>query len=603
MSMIESPFRALRRAAAALFAACALPVMAQMPVVLGEPVAAPKVTPPVAQLRLAGEAAQPRGSAFVELSPVTDSELAPLHAGNTGNRPQTRVKRVLIGVVRDRAAAPTLPTGADLAWAPVDGGYAARMALTSPDAAALRVALDLAGVPADVEMVFFGSGDPDHLVGPVKVAEVADRSVAWWSPVTEGDTQTVEFFAPGTASPGALPIAAAAVSHLLTGPASRFEKRISEIGDAGSCNVDVPCSPLESSQAFQDATNAVAQMVINDGQFVALCTGTLLNDTDASTQIPWFFSANHCFDNESPPYKTPAQMQVVANTLDTLWFFRSSSCNSGKVSSAYRDLPSGATYVYNDTVSDILFLRLNAAPPQGAFFAGWNANTLTSGSAVVALTHPQGDLLKVSQGTMQGFITPSSPPVNAGTNKFIGIQWNSGTTEPGSSGGGIFTNTGGQYVLRGALWGGGASCQTPTATDIFSRFDLAYSKLVQYLSPTGSPTGNFTDLWWNPAESGWGLSIVQHATQVIFAVWYTYNPDRTPTWYVLPSGTWTSANVYSGTLYAVSGPPFTTAFNPSLVNQVPVGTATLSFVDDNHGTWAYSVNGVSGSKSISRQPY
>ncbi len=187
---------------------------------------------------------------------------------------------------------------------------------------------------------------------------------------------------------------------------------------------------------------------------------------------------------------------------------------------------------------------------------------------------------------MQGFTTPTSPPVSAGTNKFIAIQWNSGVTEPGSSGSGIFTNTGGQYLLRGALWGGGSSCQAPTAIDVFSRFDLAYSKLVQYLSPTGSPSGDFTDLWWNPAESGWGLSIVQHPTRVIFAVWFTYGADGKATWYVLPSGTWTSANVYSGTLYAVTAPPYSTGFDPGLVRAVPpVGTATLSFTDDSHGTW------------------
>ena len=601
--MIEPSFRALRRAATALIAACALPVMAQLPVVMGEPVLAPKVAPPAAELRLTGEAAQARGPAAVALSPVTDSELAVMRGANASNAPQTRVKRVVIGVVRDAQAAPALPTAADLDWMPVPGGYAARMALTSPAAAALRVALSLAGVPGDVEMVFFGSGDAGHLVGPVKVADVADRAQAWWSPVTEGETQTIEFFAPGASDPSTLPIAASAVSHLLTGPASRFEKRLTEIGEAGSCNVDVPCSSLESQPAFQDATNAVAQMVINDGRTVSLCTGTLLNDTDTGTQIPWFFSANHCFDNESAPFKTPAQMQVVANTLDTLWFFRSSSCNSKTVSAAYRELPTGATYIYNDTTTDILFLRLNAPPPQGAFFAGWSPNALTTGSSVVALHHPQGDLLKVSQGTMQGFTTPTSPPVSAGINDFIGIRWSSGTTEPGSSGGGLFTNTGGQYLLRGALWGGGASCQATTGIDNFSRFDLAYSKLVQYLSPVASPSGDFTDLWWNPNESGWGLSIVQHPTRVIFAVWFVYGADGKPVWYVLPSGSWTSANVYSGTLYAVSGPPFTTSFNPSLVNQVAVGTGTLSFTDTNHGTWAYSVNGVSGSKSISRQPF
>ena len=73
--------------------------------------------------------------------------------------------------------------------------------------------------------------------------------------------------------------------------------------------------------------NAVAQMVINSNGETFLCTGTLLNDTDTTTQIPWFFSANHCFDNEDPPYRTTAQMQTVASTLSTLWFFEAVTCS------------------------------------------------------------------------------------------------------------------------------------------------------------------------------------------------------------------------------------------------------------------------------------
>ena len=96
---------------------------------------------------------------------------------------------------------------------------------------------------------------------------------------------------------------------------------------------------------------------------------------------------------------------------------------------------------------------------------------------------------------------------------------------------------------------------------------------------------------------------MQHPTNAIFAVWFTYGDDRKPVWYVLPSGSWTSANVYTGALYLVAGPPFNGNFDPTLVNQAPVGTATLAFTDDNHGTWSYSVNGVPGSKAISRQPY
>jgi len=40
------------------------------------------------------------------------------------------------------------------------------------------------------------------------------------------------------------------------------------------------------------------------------------------------------------------------------------------------------------------------------------------------------------------------------------------------------------------------------------------------------PLTNYSGLWWNPGESGWGLSIQQSATSRIFAAWYVYDEDR-----------------------------------------------------------------------------
>ncbi len=600
---MTNPIFRLVRGVAALALALALPAMGQWPVVLGEPAQMPKVAAPLPQLRLARVvAAWPALRDEVRLSPITDAALAEVRRENRQARPGLELKRIAIGVVRARNSS-ALPGAADLAWITVKGGQAAQMALTSPQAAALRVSIDLAGVPADVEMVFFGSGDPTRLVGPVRVGDIRDRTSPWWSPITDGETQTVEFFAPGAGDPRALGFRAVGVSHLFTGPSSHFEKRLEDIGSAGSCNVDVPCSPLETSGAFRDLTNAVAQMVFNDGAVTVLCTGTLLNDTDAGTQIPWFYSANHCFDNESPPYKTPAEMQAVANTLTTLWFFQSSSCNSGIPTTSYRQLSGGATYLYSNATSDVLFLRLNGTPPPGAYYAGWDPNTIGAGTPVVAVHFPGGDLMKASQGSVLGFSTPTLAPASAGVNEYINVRWSSGTTEPGSSGAGVFTSTGSQYLLRGALWGGGASCSTPASPDLFSRLDLAYPALANFLSPSPAPSTDYTDLWWNPDESGWGLNVTQHATRMIFAVWYTYGDDRKPAWFVLPSGNWTSSNTYTGLLYSVSGPPFNGAFDPTLVHSTAVGTGTLTFTDADHGTWSYTVNGVSGTKAITRQPY
>jgi hypothetical protein len=594
----------LLRRLAALLAALALPALAQMPVVPGEPAQGPKEARPAAQLRLEAKVqAQPALRAQARLAPVSSAELASVRAANAGLAPGSKPKRLVIGLVRSREATPALPSAADLAWVAVPGGVAAQMAVTSPDAAALRVSLDLAGAPAGMEMVFSGSADAAHLVGPIRVSDIPDRTAPWWSPVTEGGTQTVEFFLPGAKDGRKLALRAVGVSHLFAGPSSRFEKRVQDIGDAGSCNVDLPCSSLVSDPAFRNAASAVAQMVFNDGNFVGICTGTLVNDTDGSTQVPWLYGANHCFDNEAAPFKTPAQMQAVASSLDTLWFFEASACNSGVPGAAYREMPSGATFVYNNPTSDVLFLRLNGTPPAGAFFAGWDPNPISAGTSVVDAHHPEGDLKKVSRGSVLGFTTPDSPPESNGVNQYIAIRWSSGTTEPGSSGSAIFTSNGSQYSLRGGLWGGGASCTTPNAADVFSRFDLAYPALAPYLSPANAPAFDVTDMWWNPNESGWGLNLTEHSSHMVFAVWYTYDANGQRIWYTMSSGQWTSPTSYTGALYQTAGPPANGPFDPSLVARTQVGTATLNFADANTGTWSYSVNGVSGLKNITRYPF
>jgi hypothetical protein len=289
--------RVVRLAALAAAALLAGTCFAQgQPVVFGEPVRAEKQME-VPRLRLATPAAAKR----VLLAPVTDSDVETVRAENRrariANDSRVNLKRVVVGINRE----PEVETAVkELGWTNVAGGRAARLAVTSPDAAAMRVAIDLLGVSTDVEMVFFGSQSPERLFGPYRVAEIADRSIPWWSPMTEGETLTVEFFAPRQTSSADPRIAG--VGHLFTNPAERgIDKRLQDIGDAGSCNVDIPCSTLNASSAFRNVAQSVAQMVFADSGFTVLCTGTLLNDTDASTQKPWFFSANHCFDNPARP--------------------------------------------------------------------------------------------------------------------------------------------------------------------------------------------------------------------------------------------------------------------------------------------------------------
>ena len=71
-------------------------------------------------------------------------------------------------------------------------------------------------------------------------------------------------------------------------------------------------------------------------------------------------------------------------------------------------------------------------------------------------------------------------------------------------------------------------------------------------TPTSAQVPSYGDMWWVPAESGWGVSISQQYRQ-LFVVWYAYR-NGVPTWYVMPSGTWTNAETWTGTLYRTSYP-------------------------------------------------
>ncbi len=112
---------------------------------------------------------------------------------------------------------------------------------------------------------------------------------------------------------------------------------------------------------------------------------------------------------------------------------------------------------------------------------------------------------------------------------------------------------------------------------------------------------NYQDLWWRPggAESGWGINLTQQG-DVIVATWFTYDANGKGMWVIMANGPKTAPGVYSGTLYTVAGPRFD-AFDKTKVVATEVGSGTFTFTDASNGTFSYTVNGVSGSKPITRE--
>ena len=115
-----------------------------------------------------------------------------------------------------------------------------------------------------------------------------------------------------------------------------------------------------------------------------------------------------------------------------------------------------------------------------------------------------------------------------------------------------------------------------------------------------SPWVDYSGMWWNVSESGWGLSISQGPTNQFFAVWFVYDAAGMPTWYTLEMGRWEGN--YEGRVYRYTGPHYASIFDPGKVAGTEVGTGTLGFTNANTGYFYYTIEGTSGFKSITRVP-
>jgi hypothetical protein len=119
------------------------------------------------------------------------------------------------------------------------------------------------------------------------------------------------------------------------------------------------------------------------------------------------------------------------------------------------------------------------------------------------------------------------------------------------------------------------------------------------VAQTAPPAVDYTDLWWNPNESGWGMAMAQQFGN-IFLAWYVYDTNGKPFWYVAPACS-VSGSSCSGTLYRTTGPAFGPPLDPTKVQAFAVGVAVVSFVDANNAVLSYTVDNVSATKVITRQ--
>ena len=129
---------------------------------------------------------------------------------------------------------------------------------------------------------------------------------------------------------------------------------------------------------------------------------------------------------------------------------------------------------------------------------------------------------------------------------------------------------------------------------------LAACLIALLVAPQNTRAADYTDLWWNPLESGWGVNVIQSET-FMFLTFFIYGQDRKPTWYTADLSL-DATGAYGGGLYLTTGTYYalpwnngdaapaqrvgSASFRPSSTNAYQ---ATLTYVVDGVGTVAKAV--------------
>jgi len=431
------------------------------------------------------------------LAPVSDGhDVLPVEAVDRFQADRMDVSAALIeDQERDRQGLPprfAIPQETFIApdthgtWEELDGGMLAwRLRIEAPGAVSLNLGFTAFRLPVASHLNIYPADGSQAPISFTPEDNKAHRQL--WTPVVETDDLMVEVVLPVKERWNLeLELTSVNVGYREFGDLAADVLGLKQ----GTCNNDVVC-PI--GDGWRDDIQTVGAISTGGSAF---CTGFMVNNT-AQDETPYFMTAAHCGINSGN-----------AASLVVYWNFESPNCgdlNGGSLA----DFQTGSTFRAAYSPSDFTLVELDDIPDPASevAYAGWDRGSQDAAMAV-AIHHPSGDEKAISfeydPTTTTSYLSNAVP--GDGTHIRV-IDWDDGTTEPGSSGSPLFDQN---HRVIGQLHGGYAACGNDES-DWYGRISVSWtgggsasSRLSDWLDPLG--TGAQTTDLLAPYASGLGVS-------------------------------------------------------------------------------------------------
>jgi hypothetical protein len=376
-----------------------------------------------------------------------------------------------------------LPLGA--ARRTADGGHVWTAVVQSPGARALRVHFTGFSVPPQAAVWIHDLDGQAH--GPY-TGLGPDGQGEFWSHNVMGDALVVELRHAGPATARDLAATRLTIADLghsgpLFWPGASFAAAKSFCTFNASCVENAECHGSEDFGSIEDVQRAVAMIQFVSGAFLYSCSGGLLADTDQSSVIPYFLTANHCVSRGRE-----------ASTLQT-YFDYTAACGTSSCPAPGPYSTRGARILGTNRTGDYTLLRLDSTPGGDRFYMGWNTTPVanSNGAALHRISHPSAG----PQAYSGHHVDASAPTCSSWPRgPWIYSRDDVGATEGGSSGSPV-TDAAGDVV--GQLSGGcgynvNDVCDATSNATVDGAFASYYQAISGWLDPTPcSPSAEVCD--------------------------------------------------------------------------------------------------------------